>query len=87
MNNLIPSIEQIREALQPLTLKQLEELERLSGVPATTIYKIKRGETANPGVETIGRFLPHVSSVLASSTPSEVANLRQQAPAEEVAHG
>lgn len=50
--------------LQPLTLKQLDRLEQLSGVPATTIYKIKRGETTNPGVETIGRFLPHVDAVL-----------------------
>lgn len=63
----VPSIEQIREALQPLTLKQLEALEKLSGVPATTIYKIKRGETTNPGVETIGRFLPHVQAVLRDS--------------------
>ena len=55
-----PSAEQVRAQLAPLTLKQLDRLAELSGVPATTIYKIKRGETANPGIETLRKFMPHV---------------------------
>lgn len=64
MELTLPSVEQVRAALSPLTMKQLERLEELSGVPATTIYKIKRGETENPGVETLRRFLPHIAAVV-----------------------
>jgi hypothetical protein len=59
-----PSIDQVRSALAPLSLKQLEVLERLSGVPATTIYKIKLGTTENPGIETVRKFAPHISAAL-----------------------
>jgi len=60
----IPSAEQVRAELAPLSLKQLDKLAELSKVPATTIYKIKRGETANPGVETLRKFLPHIRAAL-----------------------
>jgi predicted transcriptional regulator len=60
METDLPTIEQVRAALAPLTLKQLDVLEELSGVPATTIYKIKRGETANPGLETVRQFVQHI---------------------------
>lgn len=66
MSIIIPSSAQVRAALQPLTLKQIEALGGLSGVPPTTIYKIKRGETDNPGIETVGKFMPHIATVLAS---------------------
>lgn len=70
----IPSAEQVRAALAPLNLKQLDRLEKLSGVPATTIYKIKRGETPNPGVETLRKFLPFIAAVAADHpAPSEPA--------------
>lgn len=61
MNSVIPSAETVRAELAPLSLKQLEKLAELSGVPFTTIYKIKRGETQNPGIETLRQFLPHVA--------------------------
>jgi predicted transcriptional regulator len=60
----MPSVEQVRAALAPFNLKQIDRLSELSGVPATTIYKIKRGETQNPGIETLRQFLPHVSAAL-----------------------
>jgi predicted transcriptional regulator len=59
-----PSAEQVRAALQPLTLKQIDRLAELSGVPATTIYKIQRAETKNPGVDTVRKFLPHIGAAL-----------------------
>lgn len=65
METNIPGAADVREALAPLTLRQLDRLAELSGVPATTIYKIKRGETENPGIETLRKFLPHVAEVLA----------------------
>lgn len=65
MDLQIPSSEQIRARLAPLTLRQLERLAELSGVPASTIYKIKRGETENPGVETLRKFMPHIETAVA----------------------
>lgn len=62
MDIIIPSAAEVRQALQPLNMKQLSRLAALSGVPMTTIYKIRRGETPNPGVETVRMFLPHVRS-------------------------
>lgn len=65
MNAPIPSAEQVRAALAPLTLKQLDALAALSGVPAPTIYKIRIGQTENPGIETVGKFMPHIAAVVA----------------------
>lgn len=59
----IPSIEVVRSRLHELNLRQLARLSELSGVPPTTIYKIQRGETENPGIETVRKFLPHIESV------------------------
>lgn len=50
--------------LAPLTMRQIDELSELSGVPSPTIYKIKLGTTENPGIDTVRRFLPHVATVL-----------------------
>lgn len=66
MNPTVASSDEVRAALAPLALKQLEALAELSGVPFTTIYKIKRGETANPGIETVRQFLHLVPAVVAA---------------------
>lgn len=65
MNDAIPSAADVRAALLPLTLRQIERLSGLSGVPATTIYKVRLGETANPGIETVRKFLPHIDAARA----------------------
>lgn len=72
----------MRAALASLTLKQLERLATLSGVPMTTIYKIKRGETENPGIETIRSFAPHIRAAateLGAAPPDGDGVLREQA--------
>ena len=61
------SSDDVRQALAPLTLRHIERLASLSGVPAATIYKIKRGETGNPGIDTVGKFLPHIRDLLEQS--------------------
>jgi len=66
MNSAIPSAETVRAEMAPLSLKQLEKLSALSGVPFTTIYKIKRGETQNPGIETLRQFMPHLNEAKAA---------------------
>ena len=64
MEHSLLGADDVRAALSVLSLRQIERLAELSGVPATTIYKIKRGETTNPGIETVRKFMPHVESSL-----------------------
>lgn len=59
---IVPSASDVRAALLPLTLKQIVRLSQLSGVPWTTIYKIQRQETRDPGIETVRRFLPYIDT-------------------------
>ena len=62
MEHTIISAEQVRAALAHLTMKQIDHLAGLSGVPAPTIYKIKLGNTENPGVDTVRKFMPHIAA-------------------------
>lgn len=64
----IPSVSVVRQSLAALTMRQLEKLAELSGVPMTTIYKIKLGDTENPGIETVRKFAPHISAAAADHT-------------------
>jgi len=67
MKHDIPSTDTIRHALCGLSLKQLERLAKLSGVPMPTIYTIRLGTTENPGIETVRQFLPHIAQASADS--------------------
>jgi predicted transcriptional regulator len=71
----IPSVATVKAALAPLTLKQIQHLATLSGVPAATIYKVKRGETGNPGIETVRRFYPLISQAEGSAEHPAAAGL------------
>ena len=62
MEKQIPSAESVRAQLDGMTMKQIDRLAELSGVPSTTIYKIKRGETQNPGVDTVRQFIPYIDA-------------------------
>lgn len=73
MEASLASADDVRAALEPLTLKQIERLAVLSGVPATTIYKIKRGETGNPGIETVRKFMPLIGDALSESQRNAAA--------------
>jgi hypothetical protein len=64
MNTEIPSAEQVRQALEPLTMAQLDRLAELSGVPAPTLTKIKYGQTEKPGLDTVRAFLGHIEAAL-----------------------
>ena len=65
MDTSIPSAEQVRHRLLALNLKQLDRLSELSGVPVPTIYKIRREETKNPGIDTVRKILPHIDAAAA----------------------
>lgn len=63
MDNTLMSAEDVRTVLGLLTQRQLERLSAASGVPLSTLGKIRRGETQNPGLETVRKFLPHLPAV------------------------
>jgi len=69
METTILTAEDVRTALAPMTLRQIDRLAQLSGVPAPTIYKIKLNVTANPGIETVGLFWPYVTTVIEEAKP------------------
>lgn len=60
MSPLLLSPEQVRAQLAPLTHAQLQALAKASGVPFTTLWKVRSGVTKNPGIETVGKFLPYI---------------------------
>lgn len=41
-----------------MTHAEVQSLSRASGVPFTTLWKIRTGETSNPGFETVRQFYP-----------------------------
>jgi hypothetical protein len=62
MDNTLMSAEDVRTVLGLLTQRQLERLSAASCVPLSTLGKIRRGETLNPGLETVRKFLPHLAA-------------------------
>jgi transcriptional regulator with XRE-family HTH domain len=73
MEVIFGSADEVRAALAGLTLKQIDRLAGLSGVAATTIYKIKRGETVNPGIETLRKFAPHIAAATVPEPEAKAA--------------
>ena len=64
LNTDLPSTEHIRQALQALTYRQTAILSSTSGVPFTTLWKVRSGETLNPRIQTLRQFLPHLKKAL-----------------------
>lgn len=54
-------------------MEQISRLGDLSGVPPTTIYKIKRGETENPGIETVRKFMARLPEITLTNPPTPEA--------------
>lgn len=63
MSTSIPSAADVQTWLEPFDNRQLQRLADLSGVPFTTLWKIRSGETANPRIDTVRQIEPHVGSV------------------------
>lgn len=76
MNSTIPTVAQVQAELLRLGHAQMHELSRLSGVPFTTLWKVRAGETANPGIETVRKFMPFVAELVAAAEvkPAEPAS-------------
>jgi predicted transcriptional regulator len=70
MKIILPTMDEVKAELGKLTIRQTDRLAELSGVPASTIHKIRYGATENPGVETLRKFLPHIPAALKDRTPA-----------------
>ena len=66
MNTAIPSVEVVRAQLLNLPDNGLKTIAAQSGVPFTTLWKIRAGETANPGIETVRKFYPFLPAAINS---------------------
>ena len=64
----IPSSQAIRARLMGLGHAQLQALSVASGVPFTTLWRVRSGETANPGIETVRKFMQHLPEASVIST-------------------
>jgi hypothetical protein len=60
MTTNFPPIAEIRGRLERLGHAGMQELSSISQIPFTTLWKIRSGETANPGIETVRGFYPHI---------------------------
>jgi hypothetical protein len=64
MKLTVPSPDEVRAALSPLKVSQLQRLAKLSGVPFHTLRKVASGETTSPGIATVRAFAPHIKAAL-----------------------
>ena len=72
MSTAFPSAEDVRARLQGLKDGDIYRVAEASGVPSSTLWKIRCGATPNPGIETVRKFfhlLPVVDT--ASATTQE----------------
>lgn len=58
----IPSAAEVRAMLGPLRRAQIVRLAELSAVSFNTLQKIASGETADPRLDTVRQFLPHIEA-------------------------
>lgn len=60
MSTEIPSIEAVQARLKGLKGVEIDVLAATSGVPSSTLWKIRNGVTPNPGFETVRKFYAHL---------------------------
>jgi predicted transcriptional regulator len=70
MNTDFPSAEAVRERLKRLKGSDIEALSGTSGVPSSTLWKIRNGHTPNPGLETVRKFF-HLLPSPAVTSPQQ----------------
>lgn len=63
MVNRIPSPQEVAASLQSLGHAQIQRLAQLSGVPFTTLWKIRSEETEDPRLGTVVKILPHLKAL------------------------
>lgn len=73
MNTTIPTVEELSQRLKSLKGVELEQLASNSGVPVSTLWKIRIGATPNPGIETVRKFLAHLPEATETPQPATQA--------------
>lgn len=58
----IPELQGIIEKLNALTDKEITALAASSGVGVSTLQRIRKRQTPNPGIETVRKFLPYLEA-------------------------
>lgn len=71
MSTALPSIEDVRVRLQSLKDGEIYEVAKRSGVPSSTLWKIRIGATPNPGLETVRKFFHLLPVATDTSTQAE----------------
>ena len=56
MTTSIPSIAEVERRLLMLKPGEIDRVAVSSGVPISTLWKIRTGVTLNPGIETVRKF-------------------------------
>ena len=65
----LPSAEALAARLKSLKGVELEQLASKSGVPVSTLWKIRIGATPNPGIETVRKFYSWLPTTPAPTNP------------------
>ncbi len=65
----IPSAKEVRNLLKRLKTVQVRELAIKSGVPFTTLLKVRDGETQDPRIETVRQLWAHLREAVDKPAP------------------
>lgn len=77
MNTELPSAEVVQARLKLLKGVDIDALSSSSGVPASTLWKIRNGHTPNPGLETVRKFF-HLLPATPATNDAHTAQAAQQ---------
>ena len=78
MTTCIPPIEEVSQRLKNLKGYELERLASGSGVPVSTLWKIRIGATPNPGIETVRKFFHLLPATPPTPPAAPAAQAAQQ---------
>lgn len=80
MELTLPSMDDVRKRLKALSKAQVDALQKHSGVPVSTIYKIRYGLTPNPGYVTVNDLYAKLPA--AEGEPKLATRKRRKAQAD-----
>lgn len=80
MELTLPSMKDVRARLMALSKAQVEALQKHSGVPVSTINKIRYGLTANPGYVTVNDLCAKLAT--AEQEPKMATRKRRERPSD-----
>lgn len=79
MESHIPTASAVRERLQRLSHAAARKLAASSGVPFTTLWKIRTGDTADPRLETVRAIWPELIGASSATSVPAHAEVRDAA--------